>query len=111
MDVLIKAFLTWGITQLGMLIPWLGGFLAGPLGFIVEPLIGYATGLLYDWVSRLARYSAIDKQVGEDLSAAKSAQAALTVVQNNPQATEAEHAAALAEFTNRVRTLGKFRLQ
>lgn len=106
----IKALLALGIQLLGKFIPVLAGFLGGPLGFLAGWAISFLSGLLYDWVEKLARYASIDHEVHTDIVAAKAADIALVLVQNNKDATEAEHAKAIADFTAAVSKLGRFKL-
>lgn len=107
---LIKALLQIGVSLLGKLIPALGGLLGGPLGWLAGLAISYLSGLLYDWVERLARFAAIDHQVQADLNLAIASNQALAIVQNNPNATKEEHDKAIADFISAHRTLGKFRV-
>jgi hypothetical protein len=107
---LIKILLGIGIQLLGKLIPFLGTFLAGPLGFVAGVAISYLSGILYDWIEKMARFAAIDSQAMKDLNLAKAASEALVDVQTNTLATKEEHVKALADFATRVGVLGKFKL-
>ena len=109
-DTLIKFLLTSGIQLLGKFIPFLGTFLAGPFGFIAGWAISYLSGILYDWIARMARFAAIDSQAYKDLGDAKIAAQELKSVQLNTEATKEDHAKAIADFAARVSVLGKFRL-
>lgn len=110
-ESVIKALLQLGIQLAGRLIPWLGGFLAGPFGFIASFLISWLTGKLYAWLEQMARYNKIDVEVQADLVAAKDAQVNLRKVQDDKNATGEQRAKALADFTTAVGKFGRFKLQ
>lgn len=107
---LIKFLLTMGVQLLGKAIPFLGGFVGGPLGFLASWAIGYLTGVLYDWIERLAKFAEIDSDVADKVTKAKEATAALNAVQKNKEATHEQHEKAIAEFIARHRDLGRLRL-
>ncbi len=106
---LTKALVSIAIALLKSVIPWLGGFLGGPLGFILTPLIGWLTGMLYDLVERYLRFSEIDRVIEKQLEQAKTKTDALKEAQKNPGGED--HAKALAEFRIAVRDLGRLRVQ
>lgn len=107
----IKVLLQVGVQLLGKLIPFLGTFLGGPLGFIASWLIGLATDALYDWLDRLATFAEIDNDVREKLPIAREARDKLRKIQKDPLATEEDLEKARQDFLNKHRDLGRVRLQ
>ena len=59
-ESVIKLLLQAGIALLGKLIPALGSFLGGPLGFLAGWAISFLRGLLLDWVAQLERFGKVD---------------------------------------------------
>ncbi len=110
MTAIVQAILKFLIALLAPVIPWLNSLVNSPFGFIAKIVLNAVTSWITGLINKLGAYAAIDSQVAKDVTAAKNAQITLAAVQNNPAATEADHAKALADFTDRVRTLGKFRL-
>lgn len=106
-EPIIKALLGIGVSLLTSLIPALAG---GIPGMILGWLVPWLTGLLYDWVSRLAAYNKIEADTQIRLNNAKSKQAALAAIQSNPNATKEEHEKAIAEFAAAVSALGRRRM-
>lgn len=107
----IKVLLQFGIGLLSKLIPWLGGFVGGPFGFIASWAIGWLTGKLFDWLEQMERFKAIDDQVKKDVADAKVAQGALRQIQDDKNSTGEQRAKALDDFAAAVRKLGRFKLQ
>ena len=97
-ESLIKILLQVGIKLLGHLIPALGSFLGGPLGWLAGIAISWLTGILFDLVERLGRYAGVDHRYAEIVAAAKAAELKWNLTVENPNSTKEEKEKALEEF-------------
>jgi hypothetical protein len=107
---LIKMLLSLGVQLLGLLVPALGSLVGGPLGWLFGLLLNWMSGKLYAWLAQLAVANGIDAEIAPLVVAAKASTSALLAEQKKPNATEAEHAAALKAFQDAHAALSHFKL-
>lgn len=107
---IIKALLSLGIQGLTMLIPFIGSLAGGPFGFLVGWAISWLSGMLVDWIGRLARYNAIDADIAAKKTTLVTAQQKLAAAQVSATATKEDHAKAIADFMAAASAFGQFRV-
>lgn len=112
----LKDFLKLLISRLAIyilpkLIPWLAGFMGGPLGWIIGIVVTWLSGKLADAIAIWVKYKQIDAQVQKEVDAAKVASDALVQIQKDPNATKEQHDKAIQDFRNAYRDLIRVRVQ
>lgn len=104
-ESIIKLLLQVGIQALGKIIPALGGFLGGPLGFLATLAISWLSGLLFDWIEKLRKFGAVDKRYLDIANGVKAANDAYIAVVDKPDSTSEQKAKAYDDFKAAIRKI------